>query len=409
MKAAIINVGTELTSGDTLNINSQTLSKELFDLGIEVKFHISVEDDKQVLKKISEESIEKVNILIFTGGLGPTDDDFTKEIVSEILGKKLVYDDKIMKSINKFFEERGIKPSENNRKQAYIIEDSYILYNDWGTAPGYLIENANKKIVLLPGPPVEMKNMFLKKVVPHLKSDEIIYKKTIKTIGIGESSLEFGIKDLIRKDNNVNLATYSNLGEVRIKLTSKREESLEEVTNEIINRYKDYIYAFENISIQKAVFESLKKHNIKVSFAESCTGGLVASTLASMEGASEVFEKSYVTYSNTSKREELHVKEDTLNRFGAVSENVAKEMAEGLFLKEDIDIALSITGIAGPEGTEEKPVGLVFIGLKTEGSINVYKYNFVGKRKTIQERTMKEAFNIIRKYLVTKNKYIYIK
>lgn len=409
MKAAIINVGTELTSGDTLNINSQTLSKELFDLGIEVKFHISVEDDKQVLKKISEESIEKVNILIFTGGLGPTDDDFTKEIVSEILGKKLVYDDKIMKSINKFFEERGIKPSENNRKQAYIIEDSYVLYNDWGTAPGYLIENANKKIVLLPGPPVEMKNMFLKKVVPHLKSDEIIYKKTIKTIGIGESSLEFGIKDLIRKDNNVNLATYSDLGEVRIKLTSKREESLEEVTNEIINRYKDYIYAFENISIQKAVFESLKKHNIKVSFAESCTGGLVASTLASMEGASEVFEKSYVTYSNTSKREELHVKEDTLNRFGAVSENVAKEMAEGLFLKEDIDIALSITGIAGPEGTEEKPVGLVFIGLKTEGSINVYKYNFVGKRKTIQERTMKEAFNIIRKYLVTKNKYIYIK
>ncbi|MDO5708045.1 MAG: competence/damage-inducible protein A [Andreesenia angusta] len=405
MLAAIINVGTELTSGDTLNINSQTLSRRLFDLGIEVKFHISVEDNKDLLKELIEDSKKKVDIIIFTGGLGPTDDDFTKEIVAEVNHKDLIYDQKIMDSIERFFANRGTKPSPNNKKQAYIIEDSIVLKNDLGTAPGYFLENDGIKYILLPGPPGEMLNLFKKEVVPLIDSEEKIYKKMIKTIGIGESLLEEGIKDLIREENGVYIATYSKLGEVRVKLISKEEDKLNNIYEKIYQRYSEYIYTLSYDNIEESIYKNLKQNKMKIAFCESCTGGLIASTLVALEGASEVFDRSIVTYSNRAKVEELNVSEDSLKKYGAVSEEVAREMAEGLYNRGSIDIAISVTGIAGPDGTEEKPVGLVYIGLKTKDGVIIKKNNFVGRRKTIQERTAKEAFNMVRKYLSEKNIY----
>ncbi len=405
MKAAIINVGTELTSGDTLNVNSQTLSRRLFDLGIDVKFHISVEDNRELLKMLVEDSMKKVDIIFFTGGLGPTDDDFTKEVVAELNGKELIFSQEIMDSINEFFANRGTVPSENNRKQAYTIEDSTVLENDLGTAPGYYLENRDTKFVLLPGPPGEMINLFTKKVVPLIKSEDKIYKKMIKTIGIGESLLEEGIKDLIREDNGVYIATYSKLGEVRIKLISRDEEKLEKIYEKIHERYGEYIYTLSYDSVQETIFKNLKNDGLKVAFCESCTGGLIASTLVSIEGASQVFDRSVVTYSNRAKVEEVGVSEESLRKYGAVSSQVAKEMAEGLYARGDIDIAVSVTGVAGPDGTEEKPVGLVYIGIKTADGVETYKNNFVGRRRTVQQRTAKEAFNIIRKYLISKGIY----
>ncbi len=405
MKAAIINVGTELTSGDTLNINSQTISRHLFDLGIDVKMHISVEDNRELLKEIIIETAEKVDIILFTGGLGPTDDDFTKEIVAEVNGKDLVFNQKIMDDIIEFFKSRGTVPCDNNKKQAYEIEDSTRLRNELGTAPGYLLENKGVKYVLLPGPPGEMIHMLKNKVLPLIETDEIIYRKMIKTVGIGESAIEQGVKDLIHEDNEVYLATYSKLGEVRMKLISRNKEKLDEVYDKVFERYSEYIYTIGYDSLEMSIYKNLKANGLKVAFCESCTGGLIASTLVAIEGASDVFDRGIVTYSNRAKVEEVGVSEESLKKYGAVSEQVASEMAEGLYARGDIDIAVSVTGIAGPDGTEEKPVGLVYIGIKTEDGTEVRKCNFVGRRRTIQERTSKEAFNMIRQYLDSKGIY----
>lgn len=405
MIAAIINVGTELTSGDTLNVNSQTISRQLFDLGIDVKMHISVEDNRELLKTLIKETAKKADIIFFTGGLGPTDDDFTKEVVAEVNGKKLICNEKIMDDIEEFFRKRGRVPCENNRKQAYEIEDSITLRNELGTAPGYFLENDGVKYILLPGPPGEMIYMFKNKVLPLIKSDEVIYRKMIKTVGIGESAIEQGIKDLIHEDNDVYLATYSKLGEVRMKLISRNKEKLDEVYEKVFERYSEYIYTVGYDSLEMSIYRNLKESGLTVSFCESCTGGLIASTLVAIEGASDVFDRSIVTYSNRAKVEEVGVSQESLDKYGAVSEQVAAEMAEGLFSRGDIDIAVSVTGIAGPEGTEKKPVGLVYIGLKTKDGTEVRKCNFVGRRRTIQERTSKEAFNMIRQYLESKGLY----
>ena len=405
MRAVIINVGSELTTGDTLNINSQIISKELFDLGIDVVAHISVEDNKDLLKEFICDSRKKAEMIFFTGGLGPTDDDFTKEVIADVNNKKLIYSEKVMSDIEEFFKKRGTSPSENNKKQAYKIEDSIRLRNEVGTAPGYFLENENVKYILLPGPPNEMLNMFKNSVIPLIKSGDTIYKKMIKTVGIGESVIEQGIKDLIREENGVYVATYPKLGEVKIKLISRNKDRLEEISDKIIDRYGEYIYTIGYSSLEEMIYRNLNENKMKVSFCESCTGGLIASTLVSVEGASSVFDKSFVTYSNEAKTDELGVKEETLYKYGAVSEQVAREMSEGLYLKGNIDIAVSVTGIAGPEGTEDKPVGLVYSGITTSKGTEIIKYNFTGKRKDIQERTCKEAFNMIRKHLKSIGKY----
>lgn len=406
MKAEIISVGTELILGSTLNTNTHYITQKLTEIGIDVLFHTSVVDDKKLLKDVINTSLNRVDLIIFTGGLGPTNDDITKEVVSDTLGLKLILDKSLEKEIIEYFlKTNRIMPS-NNVKQAYIPEGSQFLNNEVGTAPGIYINWQGKIIILLPGPPKEMKIMLNKYAIPLIKQDSIIKLKTINTIGIGESQLEMILKDIIEKQENPAITTFAKEGRVDIKLVAKGncEKKLDEDLNKILwkieKRIPEYIYAYDNTPIEKVVYQKLKENNMKIAFCESCTGGLITSKFTQIPGVSEVLDRGIITYSNNSKVEELGVDKSLINSYGAVSKEVALAMAEGLLNKTNVDIALSTTGIAGPTGgTKDKPIGLVFIGIALKDHSFAIKCLFNGDRITIQNRATLKAFDELRKIL----------
>lgn len=400
MKAEIISIGTEIILGSTLNTNTHYLSEGLTDAGMDVLFHTSVRDDPKILKDVINIGLNRTDLLILTGGLGPTMDDITKEIVSETLGLEMELDNLMVNNIKKYFNESENPMPENNIKQAYKPKGSKFLINEVGTAPGIYIEWENKIIILLPGPPKEMEIMFDKYTLPLIKQDFIIKTKTINTIGIGESKLETILKDIIEEKENPIIATYVKEGQIDIKIVAKdnNEEKVDVLLNEAVdqinNSIKEYIYSYEDETIEEVLFRKLKKKNMKVAFCESCTGGLISSKLTKIPGASEVFDRGIITYSNKSKIDELEVKEDTLAKYGAVSKEIAIEMATGILNKTGVDIALSTTGIAGPNGgTKSKPVGLVYIGIATKDNSFVIECLFNGDRQSIQNKATKKAFS----------------
>jgi len=408
MKTEIISVGTELLIGDIINSNSKFLSEKLTELGFDVLFHSTVGDRADTLRDTILYSLSKVDLIILTGGLGPTADDLTKEVVSATIGKSLILDTQILARIQKIFDDKNIPMPESNIKQALVPESSVVLDNDIGTAPGIFVEENNKIIILLPGPPKEMRYMFNKYVIPLLnnKSKYKIASKVIKTIGIGESSLEYQIKDIINKHTNVNFATYVKDGQVDIRVSTKIhgheniKKSLDIIGAQIQDLLGDYIFSTNSDSLEMVVFNLLNNKKLKIAFAESCTGGQISSRFTKMPGISQVFDTGLITYSNDSKRDYLHVNEITLNKYGAVSQETAKEMAKGLLSEGKVDIALSVTGIAGPTGgTQYKPVGLVYISLCTTKDCFCKEYNFNGDRETIQKQASDAAFNEIRVYL----------
>lgn len=407
MKSEIISVGTELLLGNIVNTNAQFLSDKLAELGIDVYYHTVVGDNPGRLRSTIELALSRSDMLVFTGGLGPTEDDLTKEIVCETLGIKQVLDTKSLNMIKDFFKKINVEMTENNIKQAFIPEGSTILTNEIGTAPGVFLKQHNKIIILLPGPPREMKLMFEKYAYPLLKQNDIIKSRVIKTIGIGESSLEFLLKDIIHNQTNPTIATYAKEGQVDIRITAKGNDekfidSLIDETISIINKkISGYIYSYNDETIEEVVYRLLKEKNMKIAFCESCTGGLISSRFTRIPGVSEVFDRGIVTYSNEAKIEELGVNKKTLEVYGAVSENTAIEMARGLLAKTKVDIAISTTGIAGPSGgTISKPVGLVYIGISTKENTYALKCNFTGARESIQNRATNIAFNEARKYLL---------
>lgn len=407
MRAEIITVGSELILGSTLNTNAQYLTRRLWEVGIEVLYHTSLKDDKKQLKEAVSIGLNRADLLIFTGGLGPTADDFTKEVVSEILGLKLQLDNTIADTIRDYFSKTNKDMPPNNIKQAYIPEGSKAIKNDFGTAPGMFIEWKGKILILLPGPPREMKKMFDKYVIPLIKQDYIIREVTLKTIGIGESKLETLIKDIIDERDNPTIATYAGEGTVDIKIVargsneSEIDKLLEESISKIKDRISENIYSYNNESIEEVVFKLLKQKRFKIAFSESCTGGLIASRFTQIPGVSEVFDRGIVTYSNEAKMDELNVRDHTLDKYGAVSEEVALEMAKGLLEKANVDIALSITGLAGPSnGNEDKPIGLVYIGIATREKSIVIESRLNGDRIAIQNKAALKAFNELRKYLI---------
>lgn len=404
----IINVGDELLGGDTLNKNVQIISKILLPLGIKTNISTMVGDNKEHIVSIFKIALKRSDLIVFTGGLGPTHDDFTKEVISDVLGKELILNEGLLKTIKKFFKSRNIEMTKNNIKQAYVPKESIVLENKNGTAPGFFINHLNKNIVLLPGPPREVEPMFKKQVVPLLKSNNNnIITKTINTVGIGESKLETIINEIITYYSFIDIVTYARIGQVDISLTvnlkdkKRANELLKEVCEKINIKLKEYIYSYDNKKIEQVVFELLKENNFKIGFCESCTGGLVTSKITQLDGASKVLDRSIVTYSNDSKMEEVFVKKETLEKFGAVSKETAIEMAIGLFNRENIDLAVSITGLAGPKGEENKPVGLVYICLVTHDTEITIENIFKGDRTYIQERASIEVFNLIRKHLLT--------
>lgn len=409
MIAEIITIGSEITTGSILNTHSKYISSKLLELGIETYYHTSVDDNKKRVSDIINIALQRADIIITTGGLGPTDDDLTKEVISETLGLELISDKDIEDNIRNIFSKLDKTMPTNNLKQAFKPEESQFLKNSIGTAPGIFLSKDNKKIIMLPGPSKEMELMFNNEVIPLIHEDYNIIIKSVNIIGIGESQLEMKIKDLINKYSDIIIATFAKEGEVEVKIIGKgkNKDIIENKINNVIKileqRFHEYIYGFDNIPIEIIVFNLLKEINYKIGFCESCTGGLISSRFSRIPGVSQVFDRSIVTYSNNAKMEELGVNSNTLEKYGAVSEETAIEMANGLLNRDNLDLSLSVTGIAGPDGgTEEKPIGLVYLCISTKDKSMPIKCNFNGNRESIQNKTATRAFFELRKFLLNK-------
>ena len=382
MKTAILTVGTEILFGQIVNTNAAWLSRELNDLGLDVTYHYAVGDNSGRLAEMISLAFRDCEMIITTGGLGPTQDDLTKETIAAAMGEKLVLNEQALASLKSHYEKSKRPMPENNLKQAYIPTNAEILYNDQGTAPGFWLEKDGKIIISLPGPPREMTNMFAKEVRPRLEKrrDSVIYYRVLRTFGLGESSMETVLLPLIDGQTDPTIATYAKEGECSLRIASKRptlEEAraaVDEMTDKVKDLIGEYVYSYDDEDLLQVVGRLLLEKHITISCAESCTGGLFAGALTSIAGISSVFERGIVTYTNRAKKAELGVRKETLDQYGAVSAQTAMEMAAGLSAKTGSDVCISVTGIAGPDGgTEEKPVGLVYIGVAYKGRCEAVK------------------------------------
>jgi len=410
MIVELISVGTEILLGNIVNTNAAYLSQQCANLGLSLYYQSVVGDNADRLRDTILTAKDRADIIILGGGLGPTKDDLTKEIAAQAMGLTLVEDEHTKERIREYLETRGFEITENNWKQALIPEGSIVVDNENGTAPGIIIEKDGKRIILLPGPPNEMIPMFAEKIYPYLDALEpgTIYSKTVKICGVGESKAETMIEDLIDAQTNPTIATYAKTGEVHLRVTAKAEDEKEAkklvkpMVKELKNRFGSYIYTTDtDISLEKSVVDLLRANNLTVSTVESCTGGMLSAKITDVPGASEVFKSGYVTYSNKAKRKLVGVKKSTLDKHGAVSSNVAKEMATGAAVFTKADVTVSITGIAGPDGgTEEKPVGLVYIACHVCGSTTVKEYHFKGNRNKIREATVSAALGLMRECIL---------
>lgn len=411
MITELISVGTEILLGNIVNTNSAYLSEKCAQLGLSVYYQTVVGDNEERMKSVIKTALDRSDVIILTGGLGPTEDDLTKEVTAEVMGFTLIEDahtkdllEKYMKQYEANNPQRRI--TKNNYKQAMVPQGALILDNHNGTAPGLIMEKNGKTAILLPGPPNEMKPMFEEYIFPYLrkKQPEIIYSQMIKICGIGESQVAEDIDDLIKSQDNPTIAPYAKTGEVHLRVTAKGENEKEckkmikPVVRELKVRFGKNIFATdENKTLEEAVVDMLKDQQLRLALAESCTGGAVAARIVNVPGASDVFTHGYVTYSNRAKRKCLGVKKSTLKTEGAVSAKCAREMAKGGCFVSGADICLSVTGLAGPDGgTEETPVGTVFMGCCYNSQVITREYHFTGNRSKIREQATAHALALLR-------------
>lgn len=410
MTAEIICVGTEILLGNIVNTNAAYLSERLAALGISVFFETTVGDNPERVEEVIKTGMKQSDILILSGGLGPTKDDLTKEIAAKACGQKLVEDAEAKERLTSYFTSIKRPMTDNNLKQAMVPEDCTVLYNGNGTAPGMVINGPEgRKVVLLPGPPSELIPMFHEQVEPILSKLQpgILYSKVVKIDCLGESYVETQIMDLIDEQSNPTVAPYAKLGEVHLRVTAKAdtEEEAKELVmpmvEELRSRFGNKIYTIEEEeTLEEVVVKMLKQKKETIAAAESCTGGLLAARLINVPGASNVLNESFITYSNEAKMKYLSVKEETLKEHGAVSEETAREMAEGVLKTSGADIGVGITGLAGPGGeTGTKKPGLVYIGVCRGGHTEVKKYDLKGNREKIREVSVCRALTMIRKAL----------
>lgn len=413
MKAEIITVGTEILLGDILNTNCRYLSRELAAMGIEMYYQITVGDNEERLLKTLEESLNRSDIVICTGGLGPTEDDITKEVCAKYFGYELGLHKPSLDAMIERFKHMNRVPTKNNEKQAYFPKEAYILKNDNGTAPGCIMEKESKMIVVLPGPPKEMESMFENYVKPYLSklTDDVIESEVLRIIGVGESKVENDILDIIDSQTNPTIATYAKGYECTLRITAKAKsveeakELIKPMSDEMKRRFGQSLYATGETSIEEVVAKMLVENNLKIAVAESCTGGMVSASLINYPGISSVFMEGCVTYSNEAKMKSLGVKKETLDVYGAVSDNCAKEMASGVAARYNTNVGIATTGIAGPGGgTDEKPVGLVYFGIYINGKVITKKYVFNGDRQGIRERATRTILNDLRLELLNMEK-----
>lgn len=407
----LISVGTEILLGDILNTDAQFLSIELAKLGISVIHQSTVGDNRERLLTQLKEAADRSDIIILSGGLGPTPDDLTKEVCCEFFGKKMFLHEPTVEKIKTYFSTKGMKMAQNNLKQAMLPKDCVIFPNDNGTAPGMAIEKDGVHILVLPGPPRELKPMFRNCAVPYLMqfSDRIIVSHNIRTFGIGESLMAERVNDLFDAENPT-VAPYAKDGEALLRVTAmartkeEAENLCKPVINEIKSRLDGFVYGVDYTCIEEAVIEKLKEKHMKVATAESCTGGLIAKRITDVPGASEVFDCGIISYANEIKHRVLGVSEDDLNKYGAVSEPVARQMAQGALKVSGADIAVSVTGIAGPDSdSTNKPVGLVYIGLADRNNVWVRELRTSRKDRSYNRYvSASNALNMIRLYIDNK-------
>ena len=393
MKTAILTVGTEILFGQIVNTNAAYLSRELNNLGFDVMYHYSVGDNPKRLLELIHLAFRDCDMIITTGGLGPTQDDLTKETIAKAMGERIVVSDMAMEALKSHYRKSERPMTENNLKQAYMPESAEVLPNDQGTAPGFWLEKDGKIIVSMPGPPREMTNMFSKEVMPRLRSlqDSVIHYRILRTFGLGESKMETVLLPLIDEQTDPTIATYAKEGECSLRIASKRatlqeaKKAVDDMSQRVMDIIGEYVYSQDNEDLKDVVGRLLISKNITVSCAESCTGGLFAGTLTDIPGISCVFDRGIVTYSNKAKMEELGVKEDTLETFGAVSSQTAAEMAQGLADQTGSDLCISVTGMAGPDGGSlQKPVGTAYVGIRWKGNTEIIK---------IQRRNVNRKWN----------------
>jgi nicotinamide-nucleotide amidase len=382
MNAEIICVGTELLLGDIINTNASFISKELSKIGIDIFHHVVVGDNKNRLKDTIIQAFSRADLVITTGGLGPTFDDISKDIVAEYFEKELVYDQKAIKTIEHLFTSLNREMTDNNLRQALVIDGCTVLDNDNGFAPGMFFEKNGKTVVMLPGPPNEMKPMVLNKLLPILSKDtsDMLLSKNVHIFGVGESKVESVLHDLMVSSNNPTIAPYAKQGEMYVRVTAKDESKdkclklIDPIVDRIKSIFKENVYGVDCESLQAELVEKLIQNKKTIAVAESCTGGLLGAKLTEIMGASTVFLGGVISYSNIIKINNLGVDQQTIIDFGAVSKQTASEMASNIRQKTGADIGIGITGIAGPSGgTEEKPVGLVYIGIDYCGKTQTFK------------------------------------
>lgn len=411
MVVELISVGTELLLGNIVNTNTQFLAEKCALLGLTMYHQVTVGDNHDRLAEVIRTALKRSDVIILTGGLGPTEDDLTKEVCAEVMGFPLVEDTHTHERIEEYFRNNIYKViPDNNWKQAIVPAGCIVLDNDNGTAPGLILEKYGKSAILLPGPPNELYPLFMNQVYPYLQKlqPEVIRSQMVKICGVGESQVEDKILDLIDKQQNPTIATYAKTGEVHIRVTAKAateedaKKLVKPVVKEIKNCFGDYVYSTkEEETLEQAVVRLLKKYELTVTTAESCTGGLLAGRIINVPGASEVYNEGFITYSNKAKRKYLDVSKSTLKKYGAVSEQTAREMATGGVFATDSDACVAVTGLAGPDGgSEEKPVGLVYIATYMKDKVNVQKYQFKGNRAKIREQAVVKGLDLLRRSIL---------
>lgn len=405
MKAEIFSVGTEILLGEILDTNAKYIASQLANIGVDVFYKTSIGDNEKRLLDAIDIAYKRADIIISTGGLGPTDDDLTKETFAKYFNKKLVRHKESLENLKSYYLNEDMPLS--NLKQADIPEGAIVLLNENGTASGCIIEENDKIAVILPGPPKECIPMFDKQVKSVLEkyTNKVLVSKNLNLCGIGESNASEIIRDLMLSSKNPTIAPYANNNEMRFRITAsgKTREEAKEILKPTIDKlydiFKGYIYGEDDDTLQDVIVGKLIKNNMTISTAESCTGGLLASTIINVPSASSVFLNGVICYSNESKIYELDVCKEDLEKYGAVSEQVAIQMAEGIRKKSNTTIGISTTGIAGPAGgTEEKPVGLVYIAISMEGKETICrKLMLKGNRQKIREKTVNICFtNLLR-------------
>ena len=404
-------VGTEILLGNIVNTNAAYLAEQCAMLGLSCYHQSVVGDNEQRMEETIRRAVSRSDIVILSGGLGPTKDDLTKEVTAQVFDMELLEDPHTRARIQEYFDQnyRG-QITENNWKQAQVPEGSMVIDNYNGTAPGLILQKDGKTAILLPGPPNELKPMFERDIRPFLNrlEPEGIYSKMVKICGFGESKVESMITDILESQTNPTIAPYAKTGEVHLRITAKAineetaDEMMEPMMEELYRRFGSQIFTTEEaVTLEETVVELLKEKGKTVTTAESCTGGLVAGRLLNVPGASSVYMEGYITYSNEAKEKLLGVSHSTLEQCGAVSKETACEMAEGAAKAAGADLAISVTGIAGPDGgTKEKPVGLVYVGCYADGEARAYEFHFTGNRAKNRESTVAKALTILREALI---------